>query len=300
MRTSMPCGSGFAARWSVKWNNASPPRLPPAIYLFRTRVSRRLPLSARCSKGWSDPWRHRRARPTRPCKRPRSSRCALWECSMRGRGVWWRSLYRVISSRPGECRQLVQRQRHPFHPRLFVIGDMKTKLGTHLQHGCVFVQDLPVHDLQTFLAGISDHVFHQEPAQTPTLEVRTHKDSEFRAVAAGIVMESHDAEHAAARFRDGDESHGLFRVIVDEPVDQAGTDFAQRHKKAQAQIVSAYLSKKVRIKCGIVGLQWPDENLLAVAQHDVAFEHHRIASRTRPCASATSIPAPSLTRACRG
>jgi hypothetical protein len=59
-----------------------------------------------------------------------------------------------------------------------------------------------------------------------TLEVRTHKDGEFSAVAAGIVMESHNTQHAAARFRDGDERHGMCRVIVDEPVDQVVTDFA--------------------------------------------------------------------------
>jgi hypothetical protein len=112
-----------------------------------------------------------------------------------------------------------------------------------------------------------------------TLEVRTHKDSEFSAVAVGIVMESYNAEHAAAPFRDGDESHGMFRIIVNELVDQVVTDFAHRYKKAQAQIVSAHLCKKIRVKGCIIGLQWPDENLLAVAQHDVAFEHRRIASR---------------------
>jgi hypothetical protein len=58
---------------------------------------------------------------------------------------------------------------------------------------------------------------------------------------------------------------------VDELVDQVVTDFAQRHKKAQAQIAWAHLCKKVWVKRGIVGLQWPGENLLAVAQHDVAF-----------------------------
>src|SRR5262245_50897053 len=107
-------------------------------------------------------------------------------------------------------------------------------------------------------------------------------------------MESHNAQHAAARFRDGDESHGMFGVIVDELVDQAVTDFAQRHKKAQAQIVSAHLCKEVRVKRGVVGLQWPDENLLAIAQHNMAFEHRRLPHAK--CFSATSIPAPSLTR----
>ena len=44
-------------------------------------------------------------------------------------------------------RHFVERQRHPFTPRLVrIVGGVETELSAHLQHGEVFRQHLPVHE----------------------------------------------------------------------------------------------------------------------------------------------------------
>ena len=77
-----------------------------------------------------------------------------------------------------------------------------------------------------------------QPSPWPLRCERT-QNGEFAALAVGVVVQPHHAEHPAARLVDGDEGHGVRRIVMDELVDQLGADFAHRRKEAQPQILRA-------------------------------------------------------------
>ena len=57
----------------------------------------------------------------------------------------------------------------------------------------------------------------------------------------GIVVQAHDAEHAAGFLRDGDEGHGMGGIVMDELVDQLGLTSrigAKKRKRRSSRVTS--------------------------------------------------------------
>src|SRR5262249_32762426 len=102
-----------------------------------------------------------------------------------------------------------------------------------------------------------------------------------------------DSEHAAGRFRDGDKSHGVLWIVVNELFNQLVPYLAHRYEKTQTQIVRGYFMKEVGIQRRIFRFERADEDLFSIAQGNVAFEQggHRVSRRR--VVNATSIRGPS-------
>jgi hypothetical protein len=83
-----------------------------------------------------------------------------------------------------------------------------------------------------------------------------------------------NSAHSPGFFLDGDESHGLRRVVVDQFVDLLGAQSAQGGKKAQPQILFGHLVKKIRIERGIFWLERPQQHAFAIEQFDMLFVPH--------------------------
>jgi hypothetical protein len=49
------------------------------------------------------------------------------------------------------------------------------------------------------------------------------------------------------RFRDGDESHGVLRIVVNEFFNQLVPQLTHRHEKTQPQILRGHLTEEIRI-----------------------------------------------------
>jgi hypothetical protein len=107
-------------------------------------------------------------------------------------------------------------------------------------------------------------------------------------------VQSNDPEHAVGRFPDGDESHGVLRIVVNKFFNQLVPDFAHRHEKSQTQIFRGHFTEEIRIEHGVLRLERADEDLFSIAQSNVAFEQGRPPAPAKVFFSATSAPEPSL------
>ena len=83
------------------------------------------------------------------------------------------------------------------------------------------------------------------------------------------------------QFPDGDESHGVLRIVVNKFFNQLVPDFAHRHEKSQTQIFRGHFTEEIRIERGVLRLERADEDLFSIAQSNVAFEQggHRLPRR---------------------
>jgi hypothetical protein len=84
----------------------------------------------------------------------------------------------------------LQRQFHDGNRRVLRIDrDMKAKLTAHLQHRRILLQNLAANEPQSLGSRIFDHQFHQQPAETPSLQIGADEDRVFPAFICGVGVE---------------------------------------------------------------------------------------------------------------
>ncbi len=63
-------------------------------------------------------------------------------------------------------------------------ADLKSQLPTHIQHRCIFVQNLRLDDVKTLGSTVSDQGGQQLPSEPVALRIRANEDG----VLAGIRL----------------------------------------------------------------------------------------------------------------
>ena len=152
---------------------------------------------------------------------------------------------------------------------------------------------------------VFDHALHQQPAEAAALERRAHDHGIFAALAVGIEMQAHHAEHLAVRFIDRDEGHRALVIEMREFGDALVREFADRGEEAQPRILGRDARGEIRIERGVFRAKDTHQHAPAVRQHGVMRQrvevhaHGRYVVGGATNVNATSGSAASSPAACR-
>src|SRR5690606_11439788 len=90
----------------------------------------------------------------------------------------------------------------------------KAETVAHIEHGPTPTKHMSEDLANAAPAAIGDEFLHQRIAETVTVEIAAHEDSEFRALAVRIFRKAPNARRfLAASIREDDKSH--LPVVVD-------------------------------------------------------------------------------------